>query len=275
MRDGTHFQQRLGLITTTFRDVSKIVVLLTVSKAMVLCDTTAAVGNEQPANSDTEQAREAEYAARISMLTTQIDNNPTDLNLYSRRGDARFFAGQFAEAVADYSKMVELDPKTDASHWRRGIAYFYAGEYDKAAAQFDRYHSFDDVDRENGIWRYLSHYQSKGAMAARQELLKYEKDDREPFGDVYQLFAGTITGDEILSKIQAAELSAAEREKRIFYASLYVGLNNAVEGRTDSAKKHLELAARNNWAPRAGYGPHYMWQVARLHAQHLTAKSTD
>ncbi len=209
---------------------------------------------------------EAKRLSEIKILTSKIKVDLKNVNLYSRRGDAYFYSGQFNKAVADYSKMVELDPRTDTSHWRRGIAYFYTEEFDKAAAQFDRYHSFDSVDRENGIWRYLSHYQSNGKEAARKELLKYDKDDREPFGDVYQLFAGTMTAEQILLKIKTAEISDSEREKRYFYALLYVGLNDAVEGRAKSAKKHLTQAAENTWAPKAGYGPHYMWEVARLHA---------
>ncbi len=220
---------------------------------------------EQPPTS-TETKRLSE----IKNLTSKIEGDLKNVNLYSRRGDAYFNSGQFENAVSDYSKMVELDSQTDTSHWRRGIAYFYTEEFDKAAAQFDRYHSFDNVDRENGIWRYLSHYKSKGKEAARKELLKYDKDDREPFGDVYQLFAGTMTAEQILSKIKTAEISNSEREKRYFYALLYVGLNDAVEGRAKTAEKYLTQAAENTWAPKAGYGPHYMWEVARLHALKLS-----
>lgn len=212
----------------------------------------------------------AKHLSEIKSLTSKINGDVNNVNLYSKRGDAYFYSGQFEKAVADYSKMVEIEPRTDTSHWRRGIAYFYTEEFDNAAAQFDRYHSFDNVDRENGIWRYLSHYQSKGKEAARNELLKYDKDDREPFGDVYQLFAGTMTAEQILSKIKTAEINDSEREKRSFYALLYVGLNEAVEGRRQTAKKHLTQAAQNTWAPKSGYGPHYMWQVARLHAEKLS-----
>ena len=64
--------------------------------------------------------------------------------------------------MADYNRIVELSPQRDASHWQRGIAYFYAKDYKSAAGQFERYHSFDNVDRENGIWRYLSQHKAYG-----------------------------------------------------------------------------------------------------------------
>src|SRR5204862_70271 len=112
---------------------------------------------------------------------------------YSLRGDAFFKRGQFAKAAADYNKMVEIDKALDTGHWRRGIAWFYAGDYPKAAGQFEAYHSFDNVDRENGIWRYFSQAKAFGIPKAREGLLKYAKDDREPFPGLYQLFEGKTT----------------------------------------------------------------------------------
>ena len=140
----------------------------------------------------------------------------------------------------------------------------------QAAAQFERYHSFDNVDRENGIWRYLCQRKAFGLEKAREGLLKYEKDDREPFGDVYRLFQGTMSAEELLTKIRDAQITDTERQKRLFYAELYVGLNEAVEERTDSARTHLAAAAKNRWGQQSGYGPNYMWQVARLHADQLS-----
>ena len=214
-----------------------------------------------------ETLRWRETAAR---LTLAIEAAPQTVDLYSQRGDARFFLGEFAPAVADYDKMVSLDADLDSGHWRRGIAWFYAGEYEQAAAQFERYHSYDNVDRENGIWRYLCQRKAFGLEKAREGLLKYEKDDREPFGDVYRLFQGTMTSPELLDKIRDAKIPEAERQKRLFYAELYVGLNDAVEEQAESARTHLTAAAKNTWGEQAGYGPNYMWQVARLHAEQLS-----
>ncbi len=183
-----------------------------------------------------------------------------------------FFRGEFREAVRDYEKMVGLDPSLETSHWRRGIAYFYAGRYKDAAHQFEIYHTFDDVDRENGIWRYLSQAKAHGLETARKGLLKYKKDDREPFPDVYRMFAGKVDGDAIIEKILMAKISADDREKRFFYAHLYIGLGEFIEGREKSAREHLRLAVANSWGPRGGFGPKYMWHVGRVHYELLRAK---
>jgi lipoprotein NlpI len=229
---------------------------------------------EPPAASDPVANRTQLEEQRV-VLNKQIEQHPDDVELYSQRGDVHFFLGEFDDAVADYDRMVELQPELDASHWRRGIAYFYAGQYEQAAGQFERYHTFDNVDRENGIWRFLSQVKAYGLEEAREGLLKYDKDDREPFPDVYRLFAGAITPGEILQHIAEASISESERDKRLFYAELYIGLNYAVEDKPDEARPHLQAAARNQWGESAGYGPHYMWRVAGLHRDLLAQQPVE
>jgi len=213
------------------------------------------------------------FQKKLDESSEFVTKNPTSQRGYSQRGDALFFLGRFTDAVKDYDKMIELDQAEQASHWRRGIALFYAGRYKDAAAQFESYHSFDQIDRENGIWRYLSQHQADGRDKARAGLLKYQKDDREPFPAVYKLFAGTMTPDQIMNQIAEADISKSEREKRLFYAHLYIGLNHAIEGEKELARKHLASATQNTWGPNAGYGPNYMWHVGRLHEALLRKKT--
>ena len=213
----------------------------------------------------------AELEGQLKSLPAIVDTDADPVGKYSRRGDLHMFLGKFAEAEADYKKMSELKPDLDASHWRLGIAMYLAGHPEDAAAQFDKYHSFDNVDRENGIWRYLSHRAAFGKEKAREQLLKYEKDDRPPFREVYQLFEGTMTADQVLQSI-SPDLPESSRQSRLFYAQLYVGLNEAAEENPDAALKALGKAVRNEWPREAGFGPNYMWHVGRL--QYLHLKST-
>jgi lipoprotein NlpI len=212
----------------------------------------------------------AELNGQLKALPAIVDTDADAVGKYSRRGDLHMFLGKFAEAEADYKKMSELKPDLDASHWRLGIAMYLAGHPEDAAAQFDKYHSFDNVDRENGIWRYLSHRAAFGKEKAREQLLKYEKDDRPPFREVYQLFEGTLTGDQVLQSI-SPELPESSRQSRLFYAQLYVGLNDAVEDKPEAAIKALREAVKNEWPREAGFGPDYMWHVGRL--QYLRLKT--
>ena len=228
--------------------------------------------NESPLTGEERNAIRAEHQKAIKAADDVIQQMPEQIRAYSSRADARFFLAEFDGALADYEKMIELNSDTEPSHWRRGIAAFYVKDFKTAAKQFELYHTFDDVDRENGIWRYFSQYKAYGPEKARQGLLKYEKTDREPFPSVYKLFAGQMTGDQILDAIKNAKISDLEREKRFFYAQLYIGLNYAVENKPKKAVVHLREAVANKWprGPRGGYGPAYMWHVGRVHYDLLT-----
>jgi lipoprotein NlpI len=198
--------------------------------------------------------------------------NATDV--HSRRGDALFFLGQFPEAVREYSAMVQINPALDASHWRLGIALFFADQPRDAVAQFEKYHSFDNVDRENGIWRYLSQYKASGAEVAQKELLKYDKDDREPFPAVYRLFDGSLTPEAAVALI-GADLPPGQRSQRLFYTDLYIGMHAVVKGDLKLAEQHLHSATANEWPRTSGFGPNYMWHVGRLQWELLHSKRTQ
>lgn len=212
---------------------------------------------------------EKQFLAELEQLPAPAKEVPVAaaVDVHSRRGDLLMFLARFAEAEAAYRRMVELDPDLDASHWRLGIACFLANHPQAGADQFEKYHSFDSVDRENGIWRYFCHYRASGREAARKQLLRYDKDDRPPFREVYQLFQGTLSAEEVLSAATAAPDSS--RQQRLFYSHLYVGLNAALEGNRTTAIDSLEQAALNEWPRSAGYGPRYMWHVGRLQLNQL------
>lgn len=256
--------------------IQKLRILFPIVLLAVTCVNSAWVSAAEPGDhplpGEQRERMTKELESRVSELTKAIKENPKSVGLYSRRGDALFFLARFKESVADYEKMVELDSDQDSSHWRRGIARFYAKKFKEAAHQFEIYHSFDDVDRENGIWRYFSQYKAYGKKKAKQGLLKYKKDDRQPFPSVYRLFSGELTSEEVLAGVRDAEISKTERSKREFYAFLYVGLNHALEGRDKEAIVQLRAATANKWGPEAGFGPNYMWHVGRLHYELLLKK---
>lgn len=68
----------------------------------------------------------AEAALRLEKFPQPAEGQPGTVALWSARGDADMFLGNFVAAEAAYRKMVELDPELDASHWRLGIACFFA-----------------------------------------------------------------------------------------------------------------------------------------------------
>lgn len=200
-----------------------------------------------------------------------IKENPQLVRGWSGRGDMRLFLGDFEGAKSDYEKMILLDPSLEVSHWRLGIAYFYLKEYDKAARQFEIYHNYDAIDRENGIWRFMSQFKSKGLRTAREGLLTYKKDDRPPYPLLYEMFAGRLKPDEVFTEIEKVNYPENYRNRVLFHATLYVGIYlELVEGNKEMAGNLLRKAFENKYGRATGT---YMWQVARLHYFQLLARS--
>ena len=193
----------------------------------------------------------------------EIVRNPASISAYSNRGDARLFLGDFVGAKNDYEKMIELKPELEISHWRLGIAYFYLSEFGKAARQFEIYHQFDDVDRENGIWRFMSQFQESGLDKAREGLLTYNRDDRPPYPWLYEMFKGRIKPVEVFKKIKAAGFPSAYEIRVLFHANLYVGIFlELTQGPTQETLRYLAAATSNSYGRSSQT---FMWQVARLH----------
>jgi lipoprotein NlpI len=214
-----------------------------------------------------ETSREVgpELEAALADAEARVKADASDLRAVLDRGDALFYLGRYAEAVRDYDRMIELDPSVGPTHWQRGLALHFAGRYEEAAKQFERFYERDKSDRENGIWRYYAQVEKDGVEAARKALLPYVEPDREPLPLVYRMCAGEVTGEEVLKSVEAAKVSAEERAKRQFYADLYVGLDEAiVRDDPKAAKPLLERAVKSTWPRGNGYGPNFMWHIARL-----------
>ena len=211
----------------------------------------------------------AKTAAELDRCNAALAREPGSVALYSRRGDCPLFLGHVTRAIADFEKMIALDPAQDAPHWRLGIAYYFAGDFARAARQFVKYHACDGRDRENGIWKFLSQARGDGLPKARAEMLAYPRFDREPFPVLYEMFAGSRTTGEVFREIEAKGLSGDERV--MFFANYYAGLNEALLGHRERAIELTQKAAASRWGRTAEGGPAYMWQVARIHAARLKA----
>jgi lipoprotein NlpI len=211
---------------------------------------------------------QTQFKEAISNYTELLSKKPKEVGLYSRRGDMHLFAGNFAKSVADFEKMIELDPSQDAPHWRLGIAYYYKNDFKKGMDQFSRYHAYDAVDRENGVWKYFCQGCHEGIKKAESEMLPYTRFDRHPFPDLYDLLGGKedMSPEKILKAAEVSKESENAKIRRFFFAHLYIGMWHELHGNKEKAIKHLRLATANAYGRTSKT---YMWQVARLQYEQL------
>ena len=216
-----------------------------------------------------ETSREQKFMDEIASCDRAIKLDPKDAGAYDRRGSARFKLGQVEDSIADFDRFIELEPAAEPGHWRRGISYYYAGEWEKGRKQFEGYQTVDDNDVENAVWRYLCMARADGVEKAKAEILKIGEDRRVPMKEVYALYAGKAEPEHVLAAARAGDPNPEQLNERLFYAHLYLGLYHETAGDERQALEHIAAAADDH--PIG----HYMWDVAKVHAERLRGKTQD
>ena len=77
-----------------------------------------------------------QYDQAISDFNKAIEINPRLADAFYNRGNAYFKKGQPDKAISDYNKAIELNPKLAMAYYDRGIAYQFKGQYDQAISDF-------------------------------------------------------------------------------------------------------------------------------------------
>lgn len=225
-------------------------------------------GNEEAVTELLRQAARASqlknHQQAVDLLDDAIARDPQNSLAYYLRGRENFCVGNVKRSVADLDKHVELEPASASRQWERGISYYYAGEYEKGAKQFELYQTYHNQDVENSTWRYLCVAAKDGVEAAQKNMLPIEEDRRVPMMQIYDLYRGKLQPADVLKAVEAGSPPADEKNKRLFYAHLYLGLWYQAADKRDLAKKHILQAEQHKIG-------HYMWDVAHIHADLLRA----
>lgn len=170
------------------------------------------------------------------------------------RAVAHFDVGRIAESAADFDRLAQADPAAMPYLWQRGIVLYYAGRFADCRQQFERHRTVNPDDVENAAWHFLCVARAESALRARAALLPVGPDSRVPMRQVYEMFRGAATPEEVL---RAAGAQPAAQ----FYAQLYLGLYFEATGDARRALEHIKAAAADRFASAGGY----MHMVARVH----------
>lgn len=189
--------------------------------------------------------------------------SPKAVEVYNRRGSEHFKLGHIEASIADFDRAIELNPGQEPYHWQRGISYYYAGLFEKGRAQFQSHQQVNANDVENAVWHFLCGSRLEGVKQARQSLLNIEGDRRVPMMEIYRLFRGEGTIDEVMRAARGGDSVPEVRNRQLFYAHLYLGLYHEALGDETEARRNLVLAADRYPVN------HYMGDVARVHADRL------
>jgi tetratricopeptide (TPR) repeat protein len=116
---------------------------------------------------------------KIDSLSPLIEFQPTGKD-YFRLGDARFFAGLYEGAIADYDKALELEPDYAAYiYLNKGAAFHQLQDYEEAIKTYDK--ALESARNFPEAWYNRGSALSQrglieAAIAAYMEALKYKRN---------------------------------------------------------------------------------------------------
>ncbi len=178
------------------------------------------------------------------------------------KGEEHFFAGRIKEALIEWDAQVKEYPSSLPCHWQRGLALYYAERYKDGRAQFEAHQKVNSEDVENAAWHFLCVAKAGSVETARKAFIPITHDARVPMKEIHALYAGKGRPEDVLKAAEAGVgVPATERNRRLCYAHLYLGLYHEALGAAAKAKEHLLKAAA--LAPAANY----MGQVAVVHCK--------
>ncbi len=177
-------------------------------------------------------------------------------------GENEFKAGHFTESLAAFDKAIALVPEFGPHLWQRGITLYYAGKFADARKQFELHKTVNPNDVENAAWHYLCFAAAENAEAAQKALMPIDtaKDTRTGMKEIYAMFAGRGTPQQVLAAVETADGGCVECK---FSAYLYVALWYEANRQPSQAKRWMIEAAR-----RADAGG-YMGDVAVVHLKRI------
>src|SRR5438034_5425256 len=196
----------------------------------------------------------------VKDLNQALALDPAAALAYYHRGEENFKLGRIPESAADFDKFIDLSPDQGPKLWQRGISLYYAGRYEDGQRQFELHQTINSNDVENAVWHFLCLARRAGIDKARASLLKIDNDPRVPMMQIYAVYAGKGSAEEVMKAATAAKSSPNQLNDRLFYAHLYLGLYFDVAANEKMARDHIVQAAELFKVDN------YMGDVARVHA---------
>jgi lipoprotein NlpI len=196
----------------------------------------------------------AEILALCMALTVFAQTSGAKAQEIFDRAVADFQNARVAESAAGFDNLAKLVPSIAPELWQRGIALYYAGRYQDCRMQFESHRTVNPNDVENAAWHFLCVVRAESLDKARSAILPVGPDARVPMRQVYEMFRGKMTPEQVLA-------AAGNQSEGQFYAQLYLGLYFEAIGNDRLALQHITAAAADRFATTGGY----MHTVAKVH----------
>ena len=196
---------------------------------------------------------------RIAALTKQIEDAPTNAELYLKRGELHRAHRDWKLALADYDRAVQLRSDLDVVELARGLTFFASGAPEPAIAALDRFLLKHPAHAEARLSRARSRAKLGRHEAAAEDFTRAIAQTTTPRPEYYleraqalaalgdaridDALRGLDEGIQTLGPIVTLQLSAIDFELR--------------KNRHDAALARLDLitaqaARKESWLARRG-----------------------
>jgi tetratricopeptide (TPR) repeat protein len=91
--------------------------------------------------------------------TPPTQDESGDAKLYNNRGTAYGEKGQYDQAISDFNRAIEINPRYTMAYNNRGIVYRLKGRYDQAISDFNKAIGINPLDPEaynNLAWLFAT-----------------------------------------------------------------------------------------------------------------------
>jgi lipoprotein NlpI len=215
------------------------------------------------------RAASGDFKGAAGDFAKVIELQPSQPDARMQRALARFSQGRIAKSLEDFDRLAELVPKQAPQLWQRGVALSLAGRHEDACRQFRAHYHINSNDVEVAAWHFLSNAKVDGAEMSRTNLLVVHGDLRVPMREIFNLYSGTGSVEEVLAAADSSHQTNAGRHLAHFYARLYLAIYLDACGKEADALPHAREAAANS----ASYG--FLGQAARLYAEQLNTRKAS
>jgi tetratricopeptide (TPR) repeat protein len=111
----------------------------------------------------------------IAEYSKAIDLNPRLAEAYCNRGLAYYNKGQNDEAISDFNKAIDLNPKFVQAYYNRGLAYSEKGQHDKAILEFNKAIDLNPKFAKAYYSRAVSYYFKEEFDKAMENIYKAQR----------------------------------------------------------------------------------------------------
>ncbi len=142
------------------------------SKASAQASAPPGMAGKMPTLEQMKQIAEQKAAP----LLEKLKGDPNNTDLLTQAGNIYLSTHQFKEAAGYFDRVLQVDPKNVAVRTQMASCMYYNGDVDGAISQLQQSLHYDPKDANSlfdlGMIKWQAKHDSKGAVAAWQQLLK-------------------------------------------------------------------------------------------------------